>query len=84
MARTTNNKIMELSFTVMEKIFVTKDFKSKEEVLECAEKFLEQAVKIKAPMEVVLAHKEAIEKIKTLTMADINEIKKIIKDNDED
>ena len=40
--------------------------------------------KIKAPMEVVLAHKEAIEKIKTLTMADINEIKKIIKDNDED
>jgi len=84
MARTTNNKIMELSFTVMEKIFVTKDFKNKEEVLECAEKFLEQAVKLKAPMEVVLAHKEAIEKIKTLTMADINEIKKIIKDNDED
>lgn len=83
MSRNTSARVMELSFSVMERIFISKDFKTKEEVLDYANKFLEQAVKLKAPMEVVLAHKEAIEKIKTLTMQDINEIKKIIKDNDE-
>lgn len=76
-------KIMELSFTVLEKILLAKPFNSKQEVLEYAVKSLETAKNNgKMPNELKMAYLEAVTKIKALSFEEIKEVISIIKDED--
>lgn len=74
-------QIMELSFTIMERILVQKEFKSKDEVL----RLTKQAIKVaeddkEVPTEVKLAYAEALEKLESLSWDEMQEIKKIIEE----
>lgn len=74
-------QIMELSFTIMERILVQKEFKSKDEVLQLTK----QAIKVaeddkEVPNEVKLAYAEALEKLESLSWDEMQEIKKIIEE----
>lgn len=76
-------KIMELSFTILEKILLAKKFESKTDVLNYAIKCLETARKNeKMPNELKIAYIEAVTKIKALSFEEIKEIIAIIKDED--
>lgn len=76
-------KIMELSFTVLEKILLAKKYDDKKQVLEYAIKCLETARNSdKMPNELKMAYLEAVNKLKGLTFEEIQEIISILKDED--
>lgn len=76
-------KVMELTFTVLEKILLAKKYESKEEVLQYAVKCLETArANDKMPQELKMAYLEAVSKIKNLSFEEIQEIISIIRDED--
>lgn len=76
-------KIMELSFTILEKILLAKKYNDKKEVLEYAIKCLETAKNNdKMPNELKMAYLEAVTKLKGLSFQEINEIISILKDED--
>ena len=75
----TRIKILELSFTVMENLLLSKDFKSKEEVMLAIKKAVEMTSKDeKMPIELKLGYAEAYKKLDNLTWVEIQEIKDII------
>jgi hypothetical protein len=81
MYKKTQMQIMELSFTIMEKILVQKNFTNKDEVLV----LIKNAVEItktdaKLPTEVKMAYAEAYDKLQSLTWEEMQEIKKIIEE----
>ncbi len=83
MDKKTEIKVMELSFTILEKILLAKKYESKNEVLEYAIKSLETArSNDKMPMELKMAYLEAVTKLKGLSFEEINEIISILKDED--
>ena len=83
MEKETQIKIMELSFTILEKILLAKKYNSKQEVLEYAVKSLEMArANDKMPQELKMAYLEAVSKLKGLTFEEITEIISILKDED--
>lgn len=76
-------KIMELSFTVLEKILLAKKYENKQQVLEYAIKSLEAArANDKMPNELKMAYLEAVSKLKALSFEEIQEIINILNDND--
>lgn len=83
MDKKTEIKVMELSFTILEKILLAKKYENKNEVLEYAIKSLETArSNDKMPMELKMAYLEAVTKLKGLSFEEINEIISILKDED--
>lgn len=83
MERESKIRIMELSFTILEKILLAKKYESKQQVLEYAIKSLELARNNdKMPTELKMAYLEAVSKIKSLSFEEIKEIINIIKDED--
>lgn len=83
MDRNSQIKVMELTFTVLEKILLAKTYNSKEEVLQYAVKCLETArASEKMPQELKIAYLEAVTKLKNLSFEEIQEIINIIKDAD--
>lgn len=83
MDRNSQIKVMELTFTVLEKILLAKTYNNKEEVLQYAVKCLETArASDKMPQELKVAYLEAVTKLKNLSFEEIQEIINIIKDAD--
>ena len=75
----TRIKILELSFNIMENLLVSKDYKSKEELLASAKKGVELSNKDeKMPMELKMAYAEAYQKLNSLSWEEILEIKEIV------
>ena len=73
----TRIKILELSFNIMENLLVSKDYKSKEELLASAKKGVELSNKDeKMPMELKMAYAEAYQKLNSLSWEEILAIKK--------
>ena len=64
----TRIKILELSFTVMENLLLSKDFQSKEEVMAAIKKAVDMTSKDdKMPIELKLGYAEAYKKLDNLT-----------------
>lgn len=83
MDKKTEIKVMELSFTILEKILLAQKYENKNQVLDYAIKSLEIARNNdKLPNELKLAYVEAVTKIKNLSFEEINEIISILKDED--
>ncbi len=83
MDKKTEIKVMELSFTILEKILLAKKYENKNEVLDYAIKSLETArSNDKMPVELKMAYLEAVTKLKGLSFEEINEIISILKDED--
>jgi predicted lactoylglutathione lyase len=75
-------RILELSFNIMEKLLMSKDFKSKEEVMDAAKKAVAVSNKDeKMPLEIKMGYAEAYKKLDTLTWEEIVEIKQIISED---
>ena len=75
----TRIKILELSFNIMENLLVSKDYKSKDELLASAKKGVELSNKDeKMPMELKMAYAEAYQKLNSLSWEEILEIKEIV------
>ena len=75
----TRIKVLELSFTVMENLLLSKDFQSKEEVMATMKKLVDKTSKDeKMPIELKLGYAEAYRKLDNLTWVEIQEIKDII------
>ena len=75
-------KVIELSFAVMEKMLLAKNFKSKQELMDYCLKTTEIAKNNpQYPEELKLAYFEAIKKLQDLSFEDIVEIKKIIEED---
>ena len=75
-------KILELSFQIMENLLMSKEFKSKEEVMISAKKAVEISSKDeKMPIEIKLAYAEAYKKLDGLTWEEMLEIKQIISED---
>ena len=72
-------KILELSFSIMENLLLSKEFKDKAELLAAAKKGIELSQKDeKMPIELKLAYAEAYTKLDSLSWEEILEIKDII------
>jgi len=79
MDKKTQIKIMELSFTIMEKILTEKKYTSKEEVMSVVKNAIIIAEKNdQLPTEIKMAYTEAYEKLNSLTWDEMEEIRKII------
>lgn len=75
-------KILELSFNIMENLIMSKNFTSKQEVMESAKKAVEISNKDpKMPIEVKVAYAEAYKKLNGLSWEEIVEIKDIISED---
>ncbi len=76
-------KILELSFNIMENLLVSKDFKSKEELMTAAKNGVNISSKDeKMPIELKMAYAEAYQKLDSLSWEEILEIKEIIGDDE--
>ncbi len=74
-------KILELSFSIMENLLLSKEFKNKEELLAAAKKGVDISQRDeKMPIELKLAYVEAYTKLDSLSWEEIQEIKDIISD----
>ena len=83
MDKKTEIKVMELSFTILEKILLAKKYENNNELLDYAIKSLETArSNDKMPVELKMAYLEAVTKLKGLSFEEINEIISILKDED--
>lgn len=72
-------KILELSFSIMENLLLSKDFKDKTELLAAAKKGVDISNRDeKMPIELKLAYAEAYTKLDSLSWEEILEIKDII------
>lgn len=79
MDKKTQIKIMELSFTIMEKILTEKKYTNKEEVMSVVKNAIIIAEKNdQLPTEIKMAYTEAYEKLNSLTWDEMEEIRKII------
>ena len=77
----TRIKILELSFNIMENLLVSKDYKSKDELMLAAKKGVEISNKDeKMPVELKMAYAEAYQKLNSLSWEEILEIKEIVTD----
>lgn len=71
-------RVVEMSFTVFEKILTSINYETKKELEKLANIMLEKVQDEKYPETLRLAYKEAVRKINILTLEQLNEIKKII------
>ena len=77
-------KNIDYSFKILEEILMLKKYNSREEVLELAETMVDVANKNeKASENIKEAYKEALNKLKTLSYEEINEIIGILSSYDE-
>lgn len=75
----TRIKILELSFNIMENLLMSKDFKSKEEVMSATKKAVNLSKENdKLPIEVKLGYAEAYKQLNGLSWEEMLEIKEII------
>ncbi len=78
----TRIKILELSFNIMEKMLLSKDYTNKEELMQSAKKAVEISNKNEEmPIELKMAYAEAYKKLTSLTWEEILEIKEIISED---
>lgn len=79
MAMSTNDpKVIETSYTILEKIIVSIDFKTKEELLSLAEIMVKKVQDGDYPEVLKLAYADAKHKIELLSLDQLNEIKNIV------
>ncbi len=71
-------KVVEMSYTVFEKILTSIDFETKEELLELANIMVDRVENGDYPEILKLAYKDAHKKIEVLNTEQLKEIKKII------
>lgn len=72
-------KVLELSFSVIENLLMSKEFESKEEVMTAIKKAVDISSKDeKMPVEVKMSYAEAYKKLDSLSWEEIKEIKDII------
>ena len=71
-------KVIETSFTILEKIIVSIDFKIKEELLALADIMVKKVQEGDYPEVLKLAYEDARHKIEVLNLEQLNEIKNIV------
>jgi len=71
-------KVIETSYDVLEKIIVSIDFKTKDELVKLANIMVEKVEKGDYPELLKLAYADAKHKIELLSLDQLNEIKNII------
>ena len=75
-------KVLELSFQIMENLLMSKNFLSKQEVMQTAKKSVEISHEdAKMPVAIKLAYAEAYKKLNGLTWEEMQEIKEIISED---
>ncbi len=70
-------KVIETSYSILEKIIVAIDFKTKEELVELADVMVKNAQKGDYPEVVKLAYEDAKKKIELLSLEQLKEIRNI-------
>lgn len=71
-------KVIETSYTILEKIIVSIDFKTKEELLSLADIMVNRVKEGDYPEVLKLAYEDARHKIELLSLDQLNEIKNIV------
>ncbi len=73
-----NPKVIEMSYSIFEKILTSIDYKTKDELLNLVDIMLEKVQDKKYPEILRLAYKDAKRKIELIDLEQLNEIKNII------